>query len=150
VFRLLERELISRLKGPRLLHPAVARALAARAGTWAPLRVAVIQREAGCSPRHFVALFRGAVGLTPKHYYRIKRFTAAVQALASANAVNLADLAATVGYSDQAHLSREFREFAGIPPTQYRPRDSTSILHHRTQEALSSPGQPVRIIQDAV
>jgi transcriptional regulator GlxA family with amidase domain len=85
-----------------------------------------------------VALFRRAVGITPKHYYRIKRFTAALRHLASAKPENLADLAVAVGYSDQSHLSREFREFAGIPPTQYRPRDSTSILHHQAHDAVGA------------
>ncbi len=149
VFRMLEAELIKRLKRPLLIHPAVAHALAVRDGAWESIRVAAIQRESGYSPRHFVALFRGAVGLTPKHYYRIKRFTAALQRLASGNPGNLADLAAAVGYSDHAHLSREFREFAGITPAQYRPRDSTAILHHRTLDALSGHERKVKNVQDS-
>jgi AraC-like DNA-binding protein len=32
---------------------------------------------------------------------------------------HLADLAATEGYADQAHMTREFRAFAGITPAQY-------------------------------
>jgi AraC-like DNA-binding protein len=138
VFRLLETELVTQVKRPLLLHSAVAYALAIRSDPWASIRIANIQRNTGYSPRHFVALFRRAVGITPKHYYRIKRFTAALRHLASAKSGNLADLAVAVGYSDQSHLSREFREFAGIPPTQYRPRDSTSILHHQAHDAVGA------------
>jgi AraC-like DNA-binding protein len=149
MFRLLESELLGRLERPRLIHPAVAHALAVRANAWAPIRVADVQKSAGYSPRYFVALFRGAVGLTPKHYYRVKRFTAALQRLASPDPGDLADLATAIGYSDQAHFSREFREFAGITPTQYRPRDATSILHHQTHAAPAGSARKVRIIQDS-
>ncbi len=131
VFRLLERELTPRVERPLLIHPAIAQALAVNSSGWAHSRVADIQRRAGYSPRHFIALFRSAVGLTPKHYYRVKRFTAALRLLAANADQSLADLAASTGYSDQSHLTREFREFAGVSPTQYRPRDSHSILHHR-------------------
>jgi AraC-like DNA-binding protein len=131
IFRVLERELTARLERPLLIHPAVAEALAVNSNTWPLARVADIQRRVGYSPRHFIALFRAAVGLTPKHYYRVKRFTAVLRSLAANGEDNLADLAASAGYSDQPHLTREFREFAGITPTQYRPRDSASILHHR-------------------
>jgi AraC-like DNA-binding protein len=140
VFSILETELIARLKRPLLIHPAVSNALAFRSAGWPAIRVADVQRDTGYSPRHFVALFRKAVGLTPKHYYRIKRFMAVLQDLASSDPEDLADLATSAGYSDQAHLTREFREFAGVTPTQYRPRDSSSILHHR---ALDAPlGRP--------
>ena len=135
IFHVLEQELAARLERPLLIHPAVAEAVAAHSNAWPGARVADIQRQAGYSPRHFIALFRAAVGLTPKHYYRVKRFTSVLRRLAANGDDNLADLAAAAGYSDQSHLTREFREFAGVTPTQYRPRDSTSILHHRVTGA---------------
>ena len=133
IFRLLEQDLTARLKRPLLIHPAVARSLAPGTPVSSPTRVRDIQREAGCSPKHFIALFRAAVGLTPKHYYRVRRFKAVLDRLASGGEANLADVAAMAGYSDQSHLTREFRDFAGITPTQYRPRDADSALHHRVQ-----------------
>lgn len=147
-FRVLEEHLRAHLKRPFLIHPAVAQALATHSDAWGPSRVAEVQRRTGYSPKHFIALFRAAVGLTPKHYYRVKRFTSVLQHLASGNARSLADLAASVGYSDQAHLTREFREFSGITPTQYRPRDPMSILHHRTGDTFSRYLGEVRNIQD--
>jgi AraC-like DNA-binding protein len=136
VFRVLEQELRARLARPLLIHPAVAHALAPRSNLWSSLRVSDIQRESGYSPKHFIALFRSAVGLTPKHYYRVKRFTTVLRCLASGNAANLADLAASAGYSDQAHLTREFLELAGITPRQYLPRDPDSVLHHQARNSV--------------
>jgi AraC-like DNA-binding protein len=128
-FRILERQLVGRIQTPLLVHPAVASALAS--SSLSP-RISAIQREAGYSPRHFVALFNSSVGVTPKHYYRIRRFNMVAQRLASDANITLADLAASVGYSDQAHLTREFREFAGVPPTRYR-GNSHSPLHHQLE-----------------
>jgi AraC-like DNA-binding protein len=136
VFRILEQELTERLKRPLLIHPAIAYALDPHVNGWVPRRVRDIQRETGYSSRHFIALFRAAVGLTPKHYFRVKRFTAVLQRLAASNKASLADIASSVGYSDQSHLTREFRDFAGITPTQYRPRGPKSVFHHQTQDSL--------------
>jgi AraC-like DNA-binding protein len=126
VFRIIERYLCARIRAPLLMHPAVAHALTS---SWLSARVSDIQREAGYSARHFIALFNASVGVTPKHYYRIQRFNEVARGLASTSEIALADVAAAAGYSDQAHLTREFREFAGVPPTQYRGRFD-SPLHH--------------------
>jgi AraC-like DNA-binding protein len=142
VFRVLERELTARLDRPLLLHPAIAQALAVHSGGWAHSRVADIQRDIGYSPKHFIALFRAAVGLTPKHYYRVKRFNGVVRRIAANVDESLADLAASAGYSDQSHLTREFREFTGVSPTQYRPRGPGSFLHHRSGELLAGSSIP--------
>ena len=143
VFQVIEQELMARLRRPLLIHPAIAHALAQHVTGWGHTRVTDIQREAGYSPRHFIALFRAAVGLTPKHYYRVKRFTAALQRLSSNSDTNLAHLAASLGYSDQAHFTREFRDFAGITPRQYRPRAPDSALHH-VASGLSLPRSAAR------
>jgi AraC-like DNA-binding protein len=142
VFRVLEGELTARLVRPLPIHPAIAQALAVHSGGWVHSRVANIQRDVGLSPKHFIALFRAAVGLTPKHYYRVKRFNDVLRRIATNAEESLADLAASTGYSDQSHLTREFREFAGVTPTQYRPRDPGSILHHRSSDPITGPFRP--------
>ncbi len=138
IFRILEQSLSARIHRPLLIHPAVAHALALRTANMASqARVTDVQRASGYSPRHFIALFRSAVGLNPKHYYRIRRFNFAVRSIAAGDGQGFGDIAAAAGYCDQAHLIREFREFAGIAPTKYRPSAVDRPLHHR---AATDPG----------
>jgi AraC-like DNA-binding protein len=131
IFHILERDFSARIRHSLLMHPAVSHALRSCSSTWPPPQVADVQLESGYSPKHFIALFRAAVGLTPKHFYRIQRFNGVLRCLASGGKCDLAELAASAGYSDQAHLTRDFREFAGVTPTQYRPGGSDRHLHHR-------------------
>jgi len=114
---LLESLLAARLPRVHALHPAVAHALE-RFATDA--RVGDVVREAGWSHRWFIALFRRAMGLSPKVYSRLLRFQGAVRRAASDQEASWADVALDAGYSDQPHFNREFREFAGVTPGEYR------------------------------
>jgi AraC-like DNA-binding protein len=136
MFRILEQGLSARIYRPLLIHPAVAHALAEHPVDESPARVAQIQQASGYSPRHFISLFRSAVGLNPKHYYRIRRFNSALRSMAAGGRQGLSDIAAAAGYADQAHLTREFREFAGVAPGQYRPSGIDRPLHHRVAAEL--------------
>ena len=136
IFHILEQDFRARIQHSLSMHPAVLHALKPCSPTWPPPRVADVQLESGYSAKHFVKLFRAAVGVTPKHYYRIQRFNSVLRYLAAESPCNLAELAASVGYADQAHLSREFREFAGVTPTQYRPGGANRHLHHRATEQI--------------
>jgi AraC-like DNA-binding protein len=139
ICRALEAELLARMRRPLLIHPAVAYALRPGASSLQP-RVEAIQKQSGYSPRHFIELFHSAVGLTPKHYYRVRRFSDALSRLARGDA-KLADVAAVAGYSDQAHLSREFRELAGVAPSAYRPRGADSEHHHVVEPQGKKPSR---------
>ena len=127
--QLLEGELMSRIRRPLLVHPAVAYALEAKSSGDGSMLVRDVQQETGYSARHFIELFRSHVGLTPKHYYRLRRFSRLLRGYAKREAT-LSQLAALLDYSDQSHLTREFREFAGVAPTRYCPRSPTSPHHH--------------------
>lgn len=135
---ILERDLIARMQRPLLLHPAVAQALrpailkeasGSHEALRPALRVAEIQKQSGYSPRHFIELFRSSVGLAPKQFYRIQRFSAALAHIARGR-MTLVDVAFSSGYADQAHLSREFRELAGVSPSAYSPPSPDSEHHH--------------------
>ena len=128
-FEVLEREMLARLNRPLLIHPAVAHALSERDTAILPGGIERIRRATGYSHRRFIELFRSATGLAPKQFYRIQRFSEVLHQMSSGTA-KLADLAASSGYADQSHFTRDFRALAGIAPTAYRPRSADSAHHH--------------------
>ena len=121
MFALLEQELLGRLARPLLPHPAIANALRQLTAMPALVRIAQLQNESGYCPKRFIELFRASVGLTPKVYCRIRRFQAVLALLSRGDRVEWASVALDGGYCDQSHLNREFRAFAGVTPTEYRP-----------------------------
>ncbi|MDN3021809.1 helix-turn-helix domain-containing protein [Streptomyces sp. S.PB5] len=98
----------------RLLRAAVD-ALSIRADR-IPGQVKDVARELAVSERQLRNLFAEGVGLSPKHYARIDRVRAV---LAQAPTAKWADLAATTGYYDQAHMTSDFRTLMGVPPRSF-------------------------------
>jgi AraC-like DNA-binding protein len=84
------------------------------------LDVRGLARELGYSEKHVVRLFRDQVGLPPKLFARLVRFDRLVQRLRGGRSASWSELAAELGYYDQAHLVREVRHFAGVTPTETR------------------------------
>jgi AraC-like DNA-binding protein len=113
----LERLLADRLPIVRGLHPAVAHALQQFQTTQS---VHDVVRQSGYSHRQFIMLFSRAVGLTPKMYCRVLRFQHVLRRAGAGGFASLIDVAMSCGYSDQSHFNREFREFTGVTPTEYR------------------------------
>ena len=115
--QLVEQFLVQRAQ-PRLEpQPALRGALAAFEERDLPA-VSEVNRRTGLSPKRLLALFREHVGLSPKAYWRVRRFRSALEALESGKARG-ARLAAHHGYCDQAHYLREFRALAGSCPSDY-------------------------------
>lgn len=85
--------------------------------------VSSLAAETGWSDRYLRTRFLAEVGLAPKAAGRVIRFHLARRELArrasGGSALGLAELAASYGYFDQAHLDREFRAMAGCSPTTW-------------------------------
>ena len=79
------------------------------------------------------ARFREHVGLPPSGIGRVGRFRRAVDLL-SASRLPIAEVGAECGYYDQAHLDRDFREFAATTPTAY-----AAELYTRLHPSKTSP-----------
>jgi AraC-like DNA-binding protein len=91
--------------------------------------VATVAGEVGLSERHLRRLLIDQTGIGPRSLQRVGRLQRFLE-LADTQwpTVTLARLAATAGYSDQAHLSRDVRELAGVTPTSLlRERSSTAM-----------------------
>lgn len=78
--------------------------------------VDALSAHLGLGPRQLQRLFAEHVGLPPKTIGRIVRFQSFLCASRTTPAATCADLAVRSGYADQAHLIRDFREFAGTTP----------------------------------
>ncbi|MQA10350.1 MAG: helix-turn-helix domain-containing protein [Pseudonocardiaceae bacterium] len=115
-FAVLDRVLCAAATDPKSGRPQVAWAWQRmlRAGGAVPINE--LAGEVGWSRRHFAERFRREVGLTPKQAARVVRFERARALLQRADRINLADLAATCGYHDQAHMTNEWRALAGCTP----------------------------------
>jgi AraC-like DNA-binding protein len=87
------------------------------------LRVAEVAARVGWSDRHLGERFRAETGLGLKEAARVVRFDRARRTVADrvrrGAAPDLAGLAASTGYADQAHLTREWRALSGLSPTAW-------------------------------
>jgi AraC-like DNA-binding protein len=68
------------------------------------------------SARQFERRFLAAVGIPPKMFCRMQRFQRVLRAMDDSS-TSWVRTAVDCGYYDQAHLIRDFREFAGTAPT---------------------------------
>jgi AraC-like DNA-binding protein len=83
--------------------------------------VAAIAECSGQSHRAVQRWFARIVGMPPRRYLRLIRFRSAMLDFADPPAT-LADHAHATGFADQAHMARDFRALAGIPPREARAR----------------------------
>jgi AraC-like DNA-binding protein len=130
-FHVLEDVLLRRLKPKVVLHPAMRYGLEEFRRAPHIRSVLSVVKDAGLSRRRFSQLFREHVGLTPKLYCRLNRFHWVVRRVASGKPVNWVDVAAAGGYSDQAHLAHEFRDFSGLSPSAFLAAERPSCAHVR-------------------
>ncbi|MGY1754011.1 helix-turn-helix domain-containing protein [Blastococcus sp. SYSU D01042] len=121
-FAVLEEVLLQELR-PGALRPEVAEAWRLTTASAGRLPVAEVAARVGWSVRHLEQRFRAETGLGPKEAARVVRFDRARRALAgraaSGRPLDLAGLAGAAGFADQAHLTREWRAFSGLPPTRW-------------------------------
>jgi AraC-like DNA-binding protein len=110
--RLLDTELVA---SPELRH---AWRSIVRSGGATP--IGTLAADVGWSRQHLARRFGGEFGLGPKLAARVVRFERARKMLQSTPSfITIAQVAATCGYYDQAHLDRDFAELAGCSPTTW-------------------------------
>ncbi|MFF1882220.1 AraC family transcriptional regulator [Pseudarthrobacter sp. NPDC058196] len=81
-----------------------------------------LARLAGLSVSHFSALFKAATGMGLVEYTTRLRCARARELLLTTDAT-VADIAATVGYTDTFYFSRKFKAVSGVSPREFRRRE---------------------------
>lgn len=140
-FALLDRMLIRRVASARRQSPEVAHAWNRLVQSGGRVHIGALAAELGCSRRHLSTRFREGTGVTPKTAARLFRFRRSVSLLQRDDGRRFAEIAATCGYFDQAHMNRDFRQFAGTTPG--------SFLASRLPDGLGVAAEPpVTSVQD--
>lgn len=83
--------------------------------------VGEIVATSGVSHRGVQRWFARYIGIAPRRYIRLIRFRAAMLDFADPPAT-LAEQSSAHGFADQAHMARDFRALAGVPPRDARAR----------------------------
>lgn len=113
--RRLERALLARLHAVAAPDRVVAYAVSALSGS-VPSPVTALADDIGWSRQHLGRVLRRHVGVGPKRLARVARLQRAVYHLQRGEGAGLADTAILLGYFDQAHMNRDFRDLAGVTP----------------------------------
>jgi AraC-like DNA-binding protein len=93
---------------------------------------------AGLTPMYFAAQFRARTGLRP-HEYVMQQRVARAQVLLREPGSEIADIACSVGFANQAHFTTMFRRHLGITPHRWRVSQDLDISRFRPGNRSSEP-----------
>ena len=150
-FELLDHGIARRFAQARSPSPSVEWAWETLRASGGLVEIGWLAKRLGCSRKHLIAGFREQVGVPPKTAARILRLERAAGLLLGrtwktgwqheGQGLTLARVAAECGYTDQAHMTREFRKLAGTTPAAYAGASQPGML--------GVPDEKVNSVQDA-
>lgn len=117
-----ERFLLRRPVRDRAVSEAVSAVVDELVDEPAGLRVPALAARLAVTPRQLQRLFAEHVGIGPKWVIDRVRILEAGERARRDPGVRWAELAAELGFTDQAHLTRRFTETVGEPPARYAAR----------------------------
>lgn len=82
------------------------------------IKLEEIARVVGLSQSYFCSAFKASTGMAPHQWQMKARIEVVKQQLAQKN-INIASVAQATGFSDQAHMTRVFKQYAGVTPAAW-------------------------------
>lgn len=101
-------------------------------------RVDDLCTQCGVQKRTLQRLFSTYIGASPKWLIRLTRIQEAVACIQPDFTPSWSDLALSLGYFDQAHFIRDFKQIVGLPPQAYQQkyRQELEALHISTDSEI--------------
>jgi AraC-like DNA-binding protein len=101
-------------------HPTVERALGfMRSHVAEPYGLDTLVAELGIDKSYFIRLFKKHIGIPPMKYAMNLKMSAASDLLRTTSEP-LAAVAARVGFADEYHFAKRFKQWSGTPPGAFR------------------------------
>jgi AraC-like DNA-binding protein len=120
--KLLETWLLHRLSLGKERHPLIPASLEVLRQEAGQLRMSAFAEKWSLSQRQLERLYQREVGMSPKQYLKLLRIERARSSLKQMCEPTTARLAVELGFYDQAHFIREFRDVVGMTPYAYMKR----------------------------
>jgi len=117
VFPAMARWLADALEDAPAPDPRIRAAVRAIVAAKGEVRMADVARESALSVRQLQRLFPDATGLTLREYARVRRLREALAHRIRDEQPGWSRIAAQTGYTDHAHLTREFVTLLGVAPS---------------------------------
>jgi transcriptional regulator GlxA family with amidase domain len=106
--------------------------------TGGELPIPAVATRVGMGERQLERLFDERVGYGPKMLARVVRMQQVTRRITRGTAASWARLAADCGYTDQAHLIREFRALTGVTPRLYAQERAMSEIDNSSRGAVAT------------
>lgn len=100
------------------------------------IRVITLAKLANLSVCYFLRTFKQSVGVTPRDYLIRRRVERTMELLSGTDM----EIALAVGFADQSHCARRFRQHVGTSPREYR----RSLKGHGVRPSVSDGAGPKR------
>ncbi|MBD3887472.1 helix-turn-helix transcriptional regulator [Phormidium tenue FACHB-886] len=101
------------------------------------LSVGAISQQVGISQFYFCHLFKQSMGVSPHQYLLQRRIERAKQLLLQ-NRPNIADIALAVGFANQSHFTRQFKQVVGVTPKRFVHQEQNRILFSCASSAFEA------------
>ena len=112
------RALVEKTESSR--HDArIARSIMLASQSFGAADIGTLASAACLSVKQFERVFSAGVGIRPKTFMRVLRFQNAIHRHAIGDASSLAGLAHAAGYSDQSHMTADFKALSGLTPQRF-------------------------------
>lgn len=98
------------------------------------IQINELETLTGISKRTLQRLFREELGISPKEFSRIVRCQSAVNQINQLSEVTFIELAHNLGFSDQPHFMREFKNLVSSTPFAYQRKILESSYASRIQQ----------------
>ena len=118
-FLLVEKYLFQLLQTAEVPHPATTFTANLLKNASMNYTVEDAANRLNISHKHLIRLFNRHVGLPPKRFQRIFRFQQVLKLMSHPD-VDSSHILEIAGYYDQSHFNREFKQFTGMTPREYR------------------------------
>jgi len=102
------------------------------------LSLETIAQQIGISQFYFCHLFKQSMGISPYQYLLHQRIERAKPLLLQTKP-NIADIALAVGFSNQSHFTRQFKQVVGITPKRFAQQQQNRTLFACAENNSSVP-----------